>query len=309
MTPALGPLGRVVEAQDDYVNVAGVNAAGSANALVMLRRVAFADEKAGRRLLLGWAERTNLGQDRALVAAVAGRRARLICALRGRGLVCVRLRVSPMWRLAVGLGDRANPHEIGMALHGTYGWPVIPGSTLKGLTHAWAVETEQDPDVVESLFGLPRQRPARDSLGTAGEHAELDDAVTPAAAASPERARPAARRGTVRFLDAYPAARPVTVVRDIVTPHVQPYYGDQLRSIAGTAEDGRFEPPAEHHNPVPSYFLSVAGGSYHLDVVSDAPGSAETAARWCAAACDDLGVGAKTSAGYGYLEVGREDAG
>ena len=115
----------------------------------------------------------------------------------------IRLRAEPEWRLAVGLGNGANAHEIGLALHGTYGWPVIPGSALKGLAAAWAASSGGiDADVIRRVLGTPRRDDVR------------APAVDPAGAA----------RGDVRFLDAIPAGQPVTVEADVLTPHVKPYY-------------------------------------------------------------------------------------
>jgi CRISPR-associated protein Cmr2 len=100
-----------------------------------------------------------------------------------------------------------------------------------------------------------------------------------------------ARRGSVRFLDALPVGNPLKIAVDVLTPHQQPYYGS----------DGA-TPPAEHHNPVPTEFLVVSGGSFAIDLVGAAK-AVEQAATWCESALDELGVGAKTAAGYGYLRI------
>jgi CRISPR/Cas system CMR subunit Cmr6 (Cas7 group RAMP superfamily) len=135
---AAGPIGRLV--------TTGYPIATGANALILLRRVAFVTRdgeqpdkaEAG---LLRWAVDHDLGQDGDMVHQVAARRERTLQTLTASGRYAWRrLQVSPQWRLAAGLGNRANPYEVGLSLHGTYGWPVIPGSTLKGLTCAWAVE-------------------------------------------------------------------------------------------------------------------------------------------------------------------------
>lgn len=173
---------------------------------------------AGGRALVRWACAQQLGQHAELVAAV-GRRRDLALATMRRGHRCLRLLATPEWRLAVGLGNHANAHEVGLALHGTYGWPVIPGSSLKGLTLAWARTSSQvKPEDVERVFGTTR------------------------------------RVGSVRFLDAIPAGQPVTVEADVLTPHVKPYYD----SVAN-GNSPSLVPPAEYHNPVPVTFLTVRG--------------------------------------------------
>lgn len=283
-----GPLRRAVTSDGSFVKGPDDRFRDDANALILMRRVAFVEggakvklDKAAARTLLRWAVEENLGQQAALVESVGLRRAAALAALAKRGETVVRLRITPEWRLAVGLGNRANPHEMGLSLHGTYGWPVIPGSSVKGLTAAWTqplVDAETvDPALFEAVFGTPRIRPIR----------------------PPRTPKEKPRRGSVRFLDAIPVGGPVTVTRDVVTPHVQPYY-------AAAGRDGEPVPPAEHHQPIPWEFLVISRGQFAVDLIGPAEDVAQ-AAVWCAAAFDDLGVGGKTGAGYGYATVTRGD--
>ncbi len=149
-----------------------------------MNRVVFLDkqgaiDKDGRELLLTWAAQRRLGQQTELVEHVAARRTATLRALEARGQEVERLRVRPEWRMAVGLGNRANPHETGLSMHGTYGWPIIPGSSIKGMTAAWAEKSGHPHESLERIFGS--LRPGRDA---------------------PE----IIRRGSVRFLDAIPVA-------------------------------------------------------------------------------------------------------
>lgn len=253
------------------------------NALVVINRIAFLDPRkdklhdGGKQALLRWACQHKLGQPVGLVADVARRREAALQALAAgsRPLHCVRLRAEPEWRLVVGLGNKANAHEIGLALHGTYGWPVIPGSALKGLAAAWATSAGVDPAAVWRVFGGPRR-----------------DTPVPADAT-------AAERGTVRFFDAIPAGAPVAVEADVFTPHVKPYYDG--------AAAGNPVPPAEYHNPVPLTFLTVRG-AYAVDLYGPPGEDVGLAVEWLKKAGDELGAGAKTAAGYGYLSVHEEPA-
>lgn len=253
-----GPLGKVVTRVGVQVNVAGRPARAGANPLILLHRTAFLDgpklDKDAQACLLHWADEHDLGQDSEIVTAVGRRRQRAVAAQASGTQHHRQLHVRPQWRLAVGLGNRLNPHEIGLSLHGTYGLPVIPGSTIKGVTRAWAVASG-GPDEDPAMFGRV--------FGRNGG-------------------------GSVRFLDALPAG-PVTIARDVVTPHVQPYYQGKAA-------------PGEHHNPIPSEFLVVTSGTFAVDLLGPAD-DVDWAARCCRTALDEFGVGGKTSAGYGYLDI------
>ena len=116
----------------------------------------------------------------------------------------------------------------------------------------------------------------------------------PADAGRGKGGRPDAARGTVRFLDGIPAGEPVMVEADVLTPHVKPYYDG--------AATGKPVPPAEYHNPVPLAFLTVRG-AYVVDLYGPDADDVSLAAGWLMKAGDELGAGAKTAAGYGYLSV------
>ncbi|MBA9007290.1 type III-B CRISPR module RAMP protein Cmr6 [Thermomonospora cellulosilytica] len=287
MTRAAGPFGRIVETDGTALKPrAGYQLGRDANALVVLNRLAFPEYATVRgrtvvefrdkttRALLNWSAATGLGQHPELLDQVRARREHAIAGLRRRGLTVTRLRAVPEWRIAVGLGNRANAHEIGFSLHGTYGWPIIPGSTLKGLAASYArQELGDDDQMLADVFGGPRpgQRATRDT----------------------------SRRAPVAFLDALPADGPATVAVDVLTPHVKPYY-DAIEKNSPQPP-----PPAEYHNPVPVHFLTVTG-PYLVDVASRDEAALEFAVDWLTRAGSELGVGAKTAAGYGYLAIEEE---
>jgi CRISPR-associated protein Cmr6 len=260
MSSIAGPLGRAFETEKPTGKAIEIGKL-EANPLIVLRRLAVLDkngalDEPAQRKLLEWAERSDLGQKRTLVTPVTRRRTEALDRLRARGHTVIRLRAQPQWRLVVGLGERDNPHEVGITLHGSYGWPIIPGCSLKGLTASWAAKLiGRDSPVYQRIFGAIRQR------------------------------------GSVRFLDALPAGAPVKVVLDVLTPHYQPYYRGE-------------EPPAEYHNPIPVHFLTVTG-AFTVDLTGHLARDVEQAAEWLSAAAGELGAGAKTSAGYGYLTLTR----
>ncbi|MEV0966619.1 type III-B CRISPR module RAMP protein Cmr6 [Streptomyces sp. NPDC049910] len=285
MSQSVGPLGAEVSVTRTGVRRrSGRGAWKGANALVLLRRTAFVTysgdtvreiDKEATAALLKWAEQQHLGQDAGLLADVLARRERALKALHAGRHTVVRLRARPQWRLVVGMGARENAYEIGLALHGTYGVPVIPGSTVKGLTAAWAQETGQDSALMDTVFGAPR--PGRPG--------------TP-------------RQGAVRFLDALPL-QTAKLARDVLTPHAQPYYRSTDTGESTTAPTA--VAPAEHHNPIPVPFLTVRGTRFAVDLTGRDPEAVEQAAAWCTQACDALGAGAKTATGYGYLAVDRDE--
>jgi CRISPR-associated protein Cmr6 len=162
-----------------------------------------------------------------------------------------------MGPVIVGISE-AGVHDAGMSLHGTYGWPILRGATLKGVAHAYARDEECMAAAERAaIFGSPR--PGGD-----------EDAAV----------------GGAMFLDALPR-RPIRVGLDVLTPHAQPYYR-------------KLEPPAEYAQPIPVPFLVVTGGEW-LAFLAGEPDPVRQAARLLAAAVAEIGVGAKTAAGYGYL--------
>ncbi|MFE6446847.1 type III-B CRISPR module RAMP protein Cmr6 [Nocardiopsis dassonvillei] len=314
--PSAGPLGGLLQAEwgtdaHPHPALVGPGATGSTNALIVLRRTAFVPEgTAGVELsrqagqaLVRWAQDHDLGQVREDVLNAARRRERALDQLRSQGKHVARVLLTPEWRLAVGLGEKGNAHELGLTLHGTYGWPLIPGSGLKGVTAAYvwgkAGGTTRGRQIFRTVFGTPlppsRQDPDQEygEGGTGTEsRAELKDQG---------EERDGAARGAVRFLDAFAVDGPVTVSADVLTPHVKPYYDTTRARRQG--EDP--EPPAEHHQPVPVHFLTITGGTFAADLVGDTEQITEFAANRLQEAVEDLGVGAKTAAGYGYMDAHR----
>jgi len=167
-------------------------------------------------------------------------------------------------RVIVGLGAES-VLETNLRLHRIYGFPIIPGSALKGLARAYAElvegKNENDP-LFADVFG---------------------------------KGPPDAQAGKVIFFDAIPA-NPVNLQLelDVMNPHYAPYY-------QGT------EPPADYHNPVPVFFLTIGPESEFLFAVASCEEHlAEKAREWLTKALTEMGVGAKTVAGYGLWKEGQE---
>jgi CRISPR-associated protein Cmr6 len=100
-----------------------------------------------------------------------------------------------------------------------------------------------------------------------------------------------ARRGDLVFLDAIPTAPP-RMERDIANPLFGAYYGGRENA-----------PPADYMTPRPIFFVAVGQGSrfaFGVASLSRDPEAVVEGAAWLQAALQELGVGAKSAAGYGY---------
>ncbi len=176
-------------------------------------------------------------------------------------------------RMIVGLGDES-VLETSIALHHTYGVPYIPGSALKGLASSYAHQ---------KLEKWQKGSPAHNTV-----FGNTDDA------------------GYITFFDAlyvpdsgYPDSngkkRPL--YPDIITVHHQDYYN--------TSKDNA---PADWDSPIPVPFIS-ATGSYLIALAAPDLDTQQQKDEWISTtfniletALKEMGIGAKTSSGYGRME-------
>lgn len=202
-------------------------------------------------------------------------------------------------RLLVGSGI-ASATEVGLQLHHTWGVPMVPGSSLKGvLSHylhaVYGPDLEHDeispcdpahPQPEQARFRRPRLAKHKPSFppgdwqriicGTA----EYDDVRAAA--------------GHVVFHDMLlvPQAQGehgLMLSVDVLTPHHSGYY------MKGHAAN-------DYESPVPVPFLAVPPGVKFLLAVGGDRAWAKFAAEQVCDAVRDWGLGAKTAAGYGRLE-------
>ncbi|TDA68037.1 MAG: type III-B CRISPR module RAMP protein Cmr6 [Clostridia bacterium] len=219
---------------------------------------------------IGTVTGTSVGDGKRIVESVS-RLAGLVAALGGQ----VRF-VRTVGRFVTGMG-REHPVENGFAWHHTLGTPFLPGTSVKGVTRAWATSWWD------------------------GWKSETEKQAALARVFGPEHSDSKAS-GSVIFFDLLPAA-PVKLEADVMTPHYQDYY----------REDTRTKPPADWDSPIPVPFLTVVAGQ--LFVVAVAPRRQEDAqarqdaaqaGTWLLEALEQLGAGAKTSVGYGCFRVDQE---
>jgi len=178
------------------------------------------------------------------------------------------------WRFITGLG-RGGPLEVGFTFHRIYGFPVIPGSGLKGLARAWA------------YFTLLEEKPDSEP--------EEDPTFVAIFGRAPEGDESTANAGGAVFFEAIPVDSP-DLELDVMTPHYSDYYSDKQGEI----------PPSDDQNPVPIPFLTVKRGVRFAFAVGwrgeSTPKAHAQAIEWLKGGLENLGAGAKTTAGYGYFE-------
>lgn len=179
---------------------------------------------------------------------------------------CCWWRGQVMQRLFLGLGERTSyALETAVSLDPTYGLPMIPGSTLKGIARAVArsrlpelteLEAEDLNFLIAALFG----RPGKDE-------------------------------GCLRFLPAWwdPDSAKSPLVPEVVTPHHQDYYA------------GKESYPTGRDSPVPAPQLAVRG-AFWFAVEGVSPWREHGASLLKIGLSDPkFGVGAASHAGYGLF--------
>lgn len=126
------------------------------------------------------------GPDNETLTAFAVRQRAILADYRAHGYEVAEFQASPDWRVVIGLGG-ASVLETGLTTHRVYGFPYLPGSSVKGLARAYAklVAKAQDTEIA-AIFGDTTQA------------------------------------GQVIFFDAIPLK--ISMELDIMNPHVAEYY-------------------------------------------------------------------------------------
>ena len=176
--------------------------------------------------------------------------------------------------MVIGLGG-SNVLETGLTLNPTYGTPMIPGSSLKGVVAHYCSEVlgATDADyraggtVYEALFGTE---------STAQEQSA----------------------GYIRFYDAWmvPESVEKAFVDDVMTPHHGDYYS------------GNADRPTDFDDPNPVTFLTLKG-QFKVWLACEEPDEAkrsewlEFVHKLVREALKSYGVGGKIRAGYGRMKA------
>jgi CRISPR-associated protein Cmr6 len=196
--------------------------------------------------------------------------------------------LSIQWRMVQGLGLES-VYETAMTLHHVYGIPYIPASTLKGVVRSWIIVNVYNSKEDEALsdprfcdwFGCPGELVIDDNDGKRQKHSSYYKE---------------ARKGKLVFFDVYPLKSP-KLKADVMNPHYGPYYSDKTGNT----------PPADYHNPIPVFFLTVEKTPLQFIIGSDKETLSQTIkgvsiSDWLKEALQNHGIGAKTAVGYGYMQ-------
>lgn len=188
---------------------------------------------------------------------------------------CLVQSVSP---LVIGHGGES-VLETGLLLHPIYGVPYLPGTALKGVASHYAhcvlgeiyQELKQGGSDYNTLFGTNESA------------------------------------GIIQFHDALimPESVKESLKVDVMTPHHLDYNSTKLDKMNKSSS---VPAPRDDDSPTPIHFLTVVNGRYQLLLTTKKNGQEET--EWLELAKTILlgalkheGIGAKTNAGYGRLEI------
>jgi len=198
------------------------------------------------------------------------------------------------WRFIIGLGVES-VYETSIKLHSNYSIPIIPGSALKGVSRAWAFYEKKKEKVEESEIRTIMDRykiTENEARYYLTKSTSLADAIEKLEIFGTQN-----KEGGVIFFDSLPiyTTNKRALVLDIMSPHYSEYY------IEGKT-------PGDWMQPNPIFFLTVEGLTYRFWIgARDGYGNyLEKAKNLLLEALKNIGVGAKTSVGYGYFNTGRD---
>lgn len=218
-------------------------------------------------------------------------------------------------RLVIGLGGES-VLETGLTLQYLTGLPIIPGSALKGLCRAYALmvigaelgilalsasdlKDREAPTPLQYLDDLLASKDEEEQQKLLRESKLSPDVLLHEdAAIFREIFGSTADAGACVFYDAalveWPPSDTLFEV-DVMTPHFRQYYESNGQAA-----------PSDDDNPNPINFLTVAAGTQFEFAVGLRHGQTDwslvtQAAEWLQRALIEMGIGAKTAAGYGVF--------
>lgn len=227
------------------------------------------------------------------------------------------------WRFITGVGKK-NAMEVGF-LFDRYGFPNIPGSSLKGLTRAYALhevlgyldenQIESLSDIVSKMKNHGTSLQTKTSPLSALEYLIFnpDENIFSEIWRTNIQLKQLINKiiilrkvtgtqntgGLITFFDAIPDRKGFSISQDIMNPHFPDYFKEVNRNTY----------PTDNQKPVPIKFLSVLNTIFNfgMAVSDDREGEKgkiylNQTIKWLENALATFGAGAKTNAGYGYFE-------
>lgn len=178
------------------------------------------------------------------------------------------------------------PLELGFCLHHTYGVPYLPGSGLKGLARAAMIREVQGVPLVDTGKTLEQH--------TRGAN-ETSESVPAEVEALFGKGGDDGWAGKVDFLDGIPLQADCLEM-EVMSPHHPKYY------------QGESQDPHDCEDPIPLPFLRIRPGSeFEIAIVARAgagerhSADLQEAKKYLLLGLENLGLGAKTSSGYGLF--------
>lgn len=151
--------------------------------------------------------------------------------------------------------------ETAISLHHLFGFPYLTASSVKGIARAHAEKVGLRGNELLEIFG--------------SENKYIEGGKN--------------RTGSVIFFEGLPASKPELGL-DIMNVHYPDYYGDKNKA------------PGDWMDPQPIYFISVKPGQqFNFFLASRKKELLLKAKEYLEKGLQELGIGAKTSSGYGYF--------
>ena len=199
------------------------------------------------------------------------------------------------WRLIINLGA-ASVYEVSLLFHRNYSVPYIPGSAVKGVTRYWTIlkfAEEIKNQYENAIKEVDKALESGKDLEVKVNGVKFDDMIKIFGTQN--------KKGEVIFFDALPVIKEEEIERnkdfivlDVMNVHYRDYYQD---------ESGRI-PPGDWMNPNPVFFLAVGKETkFRFALSSRKENLVKKAKELLKEALREVGIGAKTSAGYGYFEA------
>lgn len=186
--------------------------------------------------------------------------------------------------------------ESSIALHYLYGFPIIPGSSIKGVTRHYL---EEEYSGTQKLSEITIFEPSSDDPAYARfiKETYLEKFIKRVFGESADSDKKS--EGEIVFMDAWPEDLTGLLEVDVLNPHYKRYYETEAP-----------QSPSDTLSPEPHYFLAVKKDkrfSFFIRYAGFVLNRQDKTLLKCAMlamvnALKDYGIGGKTGASYGYFK-------